>query len=98
MDVKVLEKTKDGLQVAVLPHNVPGFLPTPHLSDHVPHGPLLHCWLQAGDTLHRVLCLSEGEERIVSFTGLREPRSWRCGSCGPSAGGGAGELQASLCS
>ncbi|XP_036683832.1 protein RRP5 homolog isoform X2 [Balaenoptera musculus] len=65
VDVKVLEKTKDGLQVAVLPHNVPGFLPTPHLSDHVPHGPLLHCWLQAGDTLHRVLCLSEGEERIL---------------------------------
>ncbi|XP_054937411.1 protein RRP5 homolog [Physeter macrocephalus] len=65
VDVKVLEKTKDGLQVAVLPHNVPGFLPTPHLSDHVTNGPLLHCWLQAGDTLHRVLCLSEGEERVL---------------------------------
>ncbi|XP_059955998.1 protein RRP5 homolog isoform X2 [Mesoplodon densirostris] len=65
VDVKVLEKTKDGLQVAVLPHNVPGFLPTPHLSDHVTNGPLLHSWLQAGDTLHRVLCLSEGEGRVL---------------------------------
>ncbi|XP_067565605.1 protein RRP5 homolog isoform X3 [Pseudorca crassidens] len=65
VDVKVLEKTKDGLQVAVLPHNIPGFLPTSHLSDHVTNGPLLHCWLQAGDTLHRVLCLSEGEGRVL---------------------------------
>lgn len=68
MDVKVLEKTKDGLEVAVLPHNIPAFLPTPHLSDHVANGPLLHHWLQAGDTLHRVLCLSQGEKHIVSLT------------------------------
>ncbi|XP_057591488.1 protein RRP5 homolog isoform X2 [Hippopotamus amphibius kiboko] len=65
VDVKVLEKTKDGLQVAVLPHNIPGFLPTPHLSDHVTNGPLLYHWLQAGDTLHRVLCLSESEEHVL---------------------------------
>nr|XP_004659438.2 protein RRP5 homolog isoform X1 [Jaculus jaculus] len=65
VDVKVIEKTKDGLQVAVLPHNIPAFLPTPHLSDHVANGPLLHHWLQAGDTLHRVLCLSQSEKHVL---------------------------------
>ncbi|GAB1302513.1 Protein RRP5 homolog [Apodemus speciosus] len=48
VDVKVLEKTKTGLEVAILPHNIPAFLPTPHLSDHVANGPLLHHWLQTG--------------------------------------------------
>ncbi|XP_074238910.1 protein RRP5 homolog isoform X3 [Saimiri boliviensis] len=65
VDVKVLEKTKDGLEVAVLPHNTCAFLPTSHLSDHVTNGPLLHHWLQAGDTLHRVLCLSQSEGHIL---------------------------------
>ncbi|XP_036857188.1 protein RRP5 homolog [Manis javanica] len=64
VDVKVSEKTRDGLAVAVLPHNIPAFLPTPHLSDHVAHGPLLYHWLQAGDSLHRVLCLSQSEGRV----------------------------------
>ena len=82
MDVKVLEKTKDGLKVAVLPHNIPGFLPTAHLSDHVTNGPLLYHWLQTGDTLHRVLCLSASEERVVSFTG-----------CGGHGSGGGGVLR-----
>lgn len=70
MDVKVLEKTKNGLEVAILPHNIPAFLPTPHLSDHVANGPLLHHWLQTGDTLHRVLCLSQSEKHIVSLIGI----------------------------
>ncbi|XP_042545191.1 protein RRP5 homolog isoform X1 [Dipodomys spectabilis] len=65
VDVKVLEKTRDGLEVAVLPHNIPAFLPTPHLSDHVTNGPLLYHWLQAGDTLHRVLCLSQSEKHLL---------------------------------
>lgn len=65
VDVKVLEKTKNGLEVAILPHNIPAFLPTPHLSDHVANGPLLHHWLQTGDTLHRVLCLSQSERHIL---------------------------------
>lgn len=65
VDVKVLEKTKNGLEVAILPHNIPAFLPTPHLSDHVANGPLLHHWLQTGDTLHRVLCLSQSEKHIL---------------------------------
>ncbi|XP_040848106.1 protein RRP5 homolog [Ochotona curzoniae] len=65
VDVKVLEKTKDGLEVAVLPHNIPAFLPTAHLSDHVANGPLLHHWLQAGDILHGVLCLSQSEKHIL---------------------------------
>ncbi|XP_004474045.2 protein RRP5 homolog isoform X2 [Dasypus novemcinctus] len=65
VDVKVLDKTKDGLEVAVLPHNTPAFLPTTHLSDHIANGPLLYHWLQAGDILHRVLCLSRFEGRVL---------------------------------
>ncbi|XP_032986420.1 protein RRP5 homolog isoform X3 [Rhinolophus ferrumequinum] len=65
VDVKVLEKSTDGLEVAVLPHNIPAFLPTSHLSDHVANGPLLYHWLQAGDTLHRVLCLSQSEGHVL---------------------------------
>lgn len=70
VDVKVLEKTKTGLEVSILPHNIPAFLPTPHLSDHVANGRLLHHWLQTGDTLHRVLCLSQSERHVVSLTGI----------------------------
>lgn len=69
MDVKVLEKTQDGLEVAVLPHNIRAFLSISHLSDHVSNGPLLHHWLQEGDTLHRVLVLSQMEGHVVSFDG-----------------------------
>ncbi|XP_010624753.1 protein RRP5 homolog isoform X2 [Fukomys damarensis] len=85
VDVKVLEKTKDGLQVTVLPHNIPAFLPTPHLSDHVANGPLLHHWLQAGDVLHRVLCLSQSERQLLlcrkpalvsSVEGGQDPKSF----------------------
>ncbi|KAM7072820.1 protein RRP5 homolog isoform 1-T1 [Molossus nigricans] len=85
VDVKVLEKTKDGLEVAVLPHNIPAFLPTSHLSDHVANGPLLHHWLQAGDTLHRVLCLSQSERHVLlcrkpslvsTVEGGQDPRSF----------------------
>lgn len=89
MDVKVLEKTKDGLEVAILPHNIPAFLPTPHLSDHVANGPLLHHWLQAGDTLHRVLCLSQGEKHIVSLTAMGQWKAvgaWM-GNSRPGLGG-----------
>ncbi|KAG8523597.1 Protein RRP5 [Galemys pyrenaicus] len=70
VDVKVLEKNKDGLEVTVLPHNIPAFLPTPHLSDYVANGPLLFHWIQAGDTLHRVLCLNQSEGHVVSFTDI----------------------------
>ncbi|XP_060027377.1 protein RRP5 homolog [Erinaceus europaeus] len=85
VDVKVLKKTKDGLEVAVLPHNVPAFLPTPHLSDHVPNGPLLHHWLQEGDILHKVLCLSHSDGRpllcrkpalVSTVEGGQDPKSF----------------------
>lgn len=93
MDVKVLEKTEDGLEVAVLPHNIPAFLPMAHLSDHVANGPLLYHWLQAGDTLHRVLCLSHSERQVVSFTGI-----WGSHGKQASHGHSRGKLWIGLCS
>lgn len=69
VDVKVLKKKDNGLDVSVLEGegNVVAWIPTTHLSDFVVTCKLLwHC-LQEGDVLPRVMCLSDNGERIVSF-------------------------------
>ncbi|KAM6105149.1 LOW QUALITY PROTEIN: protein RRP5 homolog [Pterocles gutturalis] len=69
VDVKVLKKKDNGLEVSVLEGegNVVAFIPTAHLSDFVVNCKLLwHC-LQEGDVLPRVMCLSDkGEHDILS--------------------------------
>ncbi|NWR74973.1 RRP5 protein, partial [Centropus unirufus] len=67
VDVKVLKKKDNGLEVSILDDegNVTAFIPTVHLSDFVANCKLLwHC-LQEGDVLPRVMCLSDKEERII---------------------------------
>uniref|UniRef100_A0A8C3T254 Protein RRP5 homolog n=1 Tax=Chelydra serpentina TaxID=8475 RepID=A0A8C3T254_CHESE len=59
VDVKVLRKKDNGLKVSILSDNVSAHLPTMHLSDHVVNCKLLYHWLQEGDILHRVMCLSD---------------------------------------
>uniref|UniRef100_A0A8C8RC37 Protein RRP5 homolog n=1 Tax=Pelusios castaneus TaxID=367368 RepID=A0A8C8RC37_9SAUR len=59
VDVKVLKKKDNGLEVSILPDNVSAHLPTMHLSDHVANCKLLWHWLQEGDILPRVMCLSD---------------------------------------
>lgn len=69
VDVKVLKKKDNGLEVSILEDegNVIASIPTVHLSDFVVNCKLLwHC-LQEGDVLPRVMCLSDKGERIVSF-------------------------------
>ncbi|XP_030058666.1 protein RRP5 homolog [Microcaecilia unicolor] len=58
-DVKVLKKTEDGLTVSVLPDENQAFLPMMHLSDHITNCKLLWHWLQEGDVISRVMCLSD---------------------------------------
>ncbi|XP_010009634.1 PREDICTED: protein RRP5 homolog [Nestor notabilis] len=67
VDVKVLKKKDNGLEVSVLEDegNVIASIPTVHLSDFIATCKLLwHC-LQEGDVLPRVMCLSDNGERIV---------------------------------
>ncbi|XP_065495074.1 protein RRP5 homolog [Caloenas nicobarica] len=69
VDVKVLKKKDNGLEVSILEDegNVVAWIPTAHLSDFVVNCKLLwHC-LQEGDVLPRMMCLSDkGELTILS--------------------------------
>uniref|UniRef100_A0A5F8H2Q7 Protein RRP5 homolog n=1 Tax=Monodelphis domestica TaxID=13616 RepID=A0A5F8H2Q7_MONDO len=65
VDVKVKKKTEKGLEVSILPDDISALLPTTHLSDNVTNSQLLCYWLQAGDILHKVLCLSHSDGHIV---------------------------------
>ncbi|XP_008947621.1 PREDICTED: protein RRP5 homolog [Merops nubicus] len=67
VDVKVLKKKENGLEVSILEDegSVIASIPTVHLSDFVGTCKLLwHC-LQEGDVLPRVMCLSDKAERII---------------------------------
>ncbi|KAM6265093.1 protein RRP5 homolog [Spheniscus humboldti] len=67
VDVKVLKKKDNGLEVSVLEDegNVIASIPTVHLSDFVANCKLLwHC-LQEGDVLPRVMCLHDKGEHII---------------------------------
>ncbi|XP_074447508.1 protein RRP5 homolog isoform X3 [Larus michahellis] len=67
VDVKVLKKKHNGLEVSILEDEgtVIAWIPTMHLSDFVVNCKLLwHC-LQEGDVLPRVMCLSDKGEHIT---------------------------------
>ncbi|NXG17724.1 RRP5 protein, partial [Grallaria varia] len=67
VDVKVLKKKDNGLEVSILEDedSVVAWIPTLHLSDFVATSKLLwHC-LQEGEVLPRVMCLSDKREHII---------------------------------
>ncbi|NWJ03942.1 RRP5 protein, partial [Crypturellus undulatus] len=67
VDVKVLKKKENGLEVSILDDEGKAIasLPTVYLSDFVANCKLLwHC-LQEGDVLPRVMCLNNKGERII---------------------------------
>lgn len=69
VDVEVLKKKDNGLEVSILEDegHVVAWIPTAHLSDFIVNCKLLwHC-LQEGDVLPRVMCISDKGEHIVSF-------------------------------
>lgn len=63
----VRKKHQTGLEVSILPEDMPALLPTTHLSDHVTNCPLLWAGLQEGDTISNAVCLSRNKQIIVSF-------------------------------
>ncbi|KAL6481580.1 hypothetical protein MHYP_G00096600 [Metynnis hypsauchen] len=65
VEVNVLKKDLTGLQVSILPEEVPALLPIVHLSDHVTNWPLLWEGLQEGDKLSNTLCLSKSKQGII---------------------------------
>lgn len=53
--VKVLNKTHDGLSVAILPDEIPAIIPIKHLSDCLHLCPILHECYRPGSELEAVL-------------------------------------------
>ncbi|KAL7852604.1 hypothetical protein SRHO_G00183890 [Serrasalmus rhombeus] len=65
VEVMVLKKDLTGLQVSILPEEVPALLPMVHLSDHVTNWPLLWEGLQEGDTVSNTVYLSKSKQGII---------------------------------
>uniref|UniRef100_A0AAR2JIK4 Protein RRP5 homolog n=1 Tax=Pygocentrus nattereri TaxID=42514 RepID=A0AAR2JIK4_PYGNA len=65
VEVMVLKKDLTGLQVSILPEEVPALLPMVHLSDHVTNWPLLWEGLQEGDTISNTVYLSKSKQGII---------------------------------
>lgn len=66
LDVKVLKKSVNGLEVAILPDEIRAVLPTMHLSDHISNCHLLWEGLQEGDNISNLICFSKSKQNIVS--------------------------------
>ncbi|XP_031144955.1 protein RRP5 homolog isoform X2 [Sander lucioperca] len=65
LEAKVLKKSVNGLEVAVLPDEVRAVLPTMHLSDHISNCPLLWESLQEGDVISNVMCFNKNKQNIT---------------------------------
>lgn len=66
LEAKVLKKSVNALEVAILPDEIRATLPTMHLSDHMSNCPLLWEGLQEGDNISNLMCFSKTKENIVS--------------------------------
>lgn len=66
LQVRVLKKSVNGLEVSILPEGVQASLPTMHLSDHVSNCSLLWESLKEGDTISDIVCFSKNRQYIVS--------------------------------
>ncbi|KAF7663388.1 hypothetical protein LDENG_00211330 [Lucifuga dentata] len=64
LDAKVLKKTANGLEVAILPDEVCAILPTMHLSDHISNCPLLWEGLQEGDIISNIVCFNKNKQNV----------------------------------
>lgn len=65
LEAKVLKKTLNGLEVAILPEEIRAVLPTVHLSDHMSNCPLLWESLREGDTISNLVCLNKNKQSIT---------------------------------
>ncbi|XP_053306401.1 protein RRP5 homolog [Spea bombifrons] len=65
VDVKVVAKTDEGLDVVTLPENTPAFLPKMHLSDYITNCNLLWRHLEVGDILPGAMYLSSFKKKNI---------------------------------
>ncbi|XP_016326215.1 protein RRP5 homolog [Sinocyclocheilus anshuiensis] len=68
VEVKVRRKVLDGLEVSIVPEEVPAFIPTVHLSDHVTNCLPLWMVLEEGDTISNIMCLSKTKKKGITLT------------------------------
>uniref|UniRef100_A0A673NID0 Protein RRP5 homolog n=1 Tax=Sinocyclocheilus rhinocerous TaxID=307959 RepID=A0A673NID0_9TELE len=66
--IKVRRKVLDGLEVSIVPEEVPAFIPTVHLSDHVTNCLPLWMVLEEGDTISNIMCLSKTKKKGITLT------------------------------
>ncbi|XP_028264311.1 protein RRP5 homolog isoform X2 [Parambassis ranga] len=67
VEAKVLKKSVNSLEVAILPDEIHAILPTVHLSDHMSNCPLLWEGLQEGDIISNLVCCNKNKQ-IISLT------------------------------
>ncbi|RVE75743.1 hypothetical protein OJAV_G00001770 [Oryzias javanicus] len=65
LEVKVVKKSVNGLEVDILPDEIRAVLPTMHLSDHMSNCPLLREGLQEGDVISNVVCVNRNKLNIT---------------------------------
>ncbi|XP_038146651.1 protein RRP5 homolog [Cyprinodon tularosa] len=65
LEAKVVKKTVNGLEIAVLPDEFRAVLPTVHLSDHTSNCVLLWESLKEGDTISNLVCFNKSKQNIT---------------------------------
>uniref|UniRef100_A0A3Q0RHH9 Programmed cell death 11 n=1 Tax=Amphilophus citrinellus TaxID=61819 RepID=A0A3Q0RHH9_AMPCI len=66
LDAKVLKKSLNGLELAILPDEIRAVLHTVHLSDHMSNCPLLWESLQEGDIISNLICLTASHLKTLT--------------------------------
>uniref|UniRef100_A0A673FLS3 S1 motif domain-containing protein n=1 Tax=Sinocyclocheilus rhinocerous TaxID=307959 RepID=A0A673FLS3_9TELE len=65
VEARVCRKVLDGLEVSIVPEEVPAFIPTVHLSDHVANCLPLWMALEEGNTISNVMCLRKTKKKGI---------------------------------
>uniref|UniRef100_A0A1A7XIX3 Protein RRP5 homolog n=1 Tax=Iconisemion striatum TaxID=60296 RepID=A0A1A7XIX3_9TELE len=65
LEAKVVKKLLNGLEVAILPDEIPATIPTMHLSDHMSNCRLLWESLQEGDVVSNLVCFNRNKKSLT---------------------------------
>ncbi|XP_048052287.1 protein RRP5 homolog [Megalobrama amblycephala] len=68
VNARVCCKVVDGLEVSIVPEEVPAFIPTVHLSDHVSNCFPLWMALEEGDAVSNIMCLTKNKKKGITLT------------------------------
>ncbi|XP_074542247.1 protein RRP5 homolog isoform X2 [Halichoeres trimaculatus] len=64
LEARVLKKCPNGLEVAILPDEIPAIVPTMHLSDQISNCHLLWESLKEGDNISNLVCCNKNKQNI----------------------------------